>query len=116
MGFERLNFTFSQLPRLGCYHKRDQKRSPDKGQGGQKAGDALRVAARCLDRHLAFRAGEVVTRMEIWNHVYDEYEDSSSNAVDVYVGYLRKKLNSGDLPNLIQTRRGVGYYLGVAGP
>lgn len=66
--------------------------------------------------YLAFRAGEVVTRMEIWNHVYDEYEDSSSNAVDVYVGYLRKKLNSGDLPNLIQTRRGVGYYLGVAGP
>ncbi|MBK1830337.1 response regulator transcription factor [Verrucomicrobiaceae bacterium R5-34] len=65
--------------------------------------------------YLAYRAGEVVSRMEIWNHVYDEYEDSTSNAVDVYVGYLRKKLNIGDSANLIQTRRGVGYYLSAPG-
>ncbi|RYD25923.1 MAG: winged helix family transcriptional regulator, partial [Verrucomicrobiaceae bacterium] len=35
----------------------------------------------------------------------------SSNAVDVYIGYLRKKLNAGDKPDLIHTRRGQGYQL-----
>jgi len=61
--------------------------------------------------YLAYRAGEVVSRQEIWNHVYHEYDECKTNGVDVYVGYLRKKLTpSGESP-LIQTRRGQGYYL-----
>ncbi|NQX02793.1 winged helix-turn-helix transcriptional regulator, partial [bacterium] len=39
-----------------------------------------------------------------------------SNAVDVYIGYLRRKLNAGDLPDLIQTRRGQGYLLEEPAP
>jgi DNA-binding response OmpR family regulator len=36
--------------------------------------------------------------------------------VDVYIGYLRKKLNTGKLANLIHTRRGLGYILEEAAP
>lgn len=61
--------------------------------------------------YLAHRQGEIVTRQEIWNHVYQEYDMGTSNAVDVYVGYLRKKLNANGQPNLIHTRRGQGYYM-----
>ncbi len=61
---------------------------------------------------LALRAGAVVTRSEIWNHVYDFLSDTQSNVVDVYIGYLRKKLERPDWPKLIHTRRGQGYLLG----
>ena len=56
---------------------------------------------------LALRAGQVVTRTMLWEHVWETYCEPDSNIVDVYVGYLRNKLGR-DL-NLIQTRRGVGY-------
>jgi DNA-binding response OmpR family regulator len=62
-----------------------------------------------LLEYLALRAGEVVTRTEIWEHVYDFRSDAQSNVVDVYVSYLRKKLGQ---PPLIHTRRGYGYVLG----
>lgn len=64
-----------------------------------------------LLEYLAYRKGEVVSRQDIWDHVYDYYEDASSNAVDVYVGYLRKKLSSSLGATYIQTRRGHGYLL-----
>lgn len=61
---------------------------------------------------LARRAGEVVPRSELLEHVWDEAEDGSTNVVDVYVGYLRKKL---ERPfrrrRLIRTVRGVGFML-----
>jgi DNA-binding response OmpR family regulator len=62
-----------------------------------------------LLEYLAIRAREVVTRTEIWEHVYDFRSDAQSNVVDVYVSYLRKKLGQ---PPLIHTRRGYGYVLG----
>lgn len=64
-----------------------------------------------LLEYLAMRAGEVVTRTEIWEHVYDFRSDAHSNVVDVYVSYLRKKLGQ---PALIHTRRGHGYVIGDA--
>ena len=64
-----------------------------------------------LLEYLAYRTGEIVSRQEIWEHVYQDSEGGSSNAVDVYVSYLRKKLNGGDEPNLLHTRRGQGYFL-----
>ncbi len=63
-----------------------------------------------LLEYLALRAGQLVTRTEIWEHVYDFHSEAHSNVVDVYVGYLRKKLGA---PQLIHTRRGQGYVLGV---
>lgn len=65
-----------------------------------------------LLEYLASRAGELVTRSDVWEHVYDFNSDSQSNVVDVYIGYLRKKIEAPGLPKLIHTRRGEGYLLG----
>lgn len=67
-----------------------------------------------LLEYLVNREGQVVSRTDIWEHVYEDFEGGGSNSVDVYVGYLRKKLNAGGEPNMIQTRRGFGYFLGAA--
>ncbi|MEO7096601.1 MAG: response regulator transcription factor [Polyangiales bacterium] len=69
---------------------------------------ALSAKEYALLEYLALRAGELVTRTEIWEHVYDFHSEAQSNVVDVYVGYLRKKLGP---PQLIHTRRGQGYVL-----
>ena len=52
-----------------------------------------------------------MTRSDVWQSLYDMQSESSSNVVDVYVGYLRKKLDTPGQPSLIQTRRGLGYVL-----
>ncbi|MHB8244158.1 MAG: response regulator transcription factor [Acidimicrobiales bacterium] len=54
---------------------------------------------------------QVLSRAQILNKVWDYSFDPGSNVVDVYVGYLRKKLNHPDLEPLIQTVRGAGYRL-----
>lgn len=64
-----------------------------------------------LLEYLFYRAGEVVTRTDIWERVFEDSTGGNSNAVDVYIGYLRKKLNIDGLADLIQTRRGLGYVL-----
>jgi DNA-binding response OmpR family regulator len=65
-----------------------------------------------LLEYLAMRAGEVVSRTDIWEHVYEFNDSAGSNVVDVYIGYLRKKLERSGKPPLIQTIRGRGYQLG----
>jgi two-component system OmpR family response regulator len=60
---------------------------------------------------LAQRAGEVVSREQLLEHVWEEGEDGSTNVVDVYVGYLRKKLEQPFRRPLIRTVRGVGFRL-----
>ncbi len=67
-----------------------------------------------LLEYLAMRAGEVVSRTDIWEHVYEFNSTASSNVVDVYVGYLRKKVESTGKTPLIHTIRGRGYLLGAA--
>src|SRR6185436_1727829 len=81
----------------------------------KRAGEAITLSAReyALLEYLALRAGELVTRTEIWEHVYDFASDAHSNVVDVYIGYLRKKIERDGAPKLIHTRRGQGYLLGV---
>ncbi len=66
-----------------------------------------------LLEYLAMRAGQTVSRTDIWEHVYEFNSSASSNVVDVYVGYLRKKLGERDKPVLIHTVRGRGYVLGA---
>lgn len=60
---------------------------------------------------LAFHAGKVVTRTMIWNHLYDEFDENTSNVVDVYIRYLRTKIDKGFETPLIHTRWGEGYML-----
>jgi DNA-binding response OmpR family regulator len=80
----------------------------------RRDGGEVRLSAReyALLEYLAARRGQVVTRAEIWDHVYDFASEPSSNVVDVYIGYLRRKLDDGRRPPLIRTRRGLGYVLG----
>lgn len=79
-----------------------------------RRGSSIKLTTReyALLEYLALRAGEVVTRSDVWAHVYDFYDDSHSNVVDVYIGYLRKKIERPGLRKLIHTRRGHGYVLG----
>jgi DNA-binding response OmpR family regulator len=60
---------------------------------------------------LALRRGKVVTRTQIWEHLYEYNSAAESNVVDVLIGHLRRKLDDPALPRLIQTRRGHGYVL-----
>jgi heavy metal response regulator len=55
----------------------------------------------------------VLTRTMIVNHVWDYDFDPMTNVIDVYVNYLRNKIETGHKPKLIHTVRGVGYVLKV---
>jgi len=80
----------------------------------QRGGDIVPLSAReyALLEYLANRTGHVVTRTEIWEHVYDAADEPWSNVLDVYISHLRRKLDHGRTPKLIHTRRGQGYLLG----
>jgi len=65
-----------------------------------------------LLEYLASRRGQIVTRPEIVEHVYDFASAPQSNVVDVYIGYLRRKIDRDFDSKLIHTRRGLGYSLG----
>jgi DNA-binding response OmpR family regulator len=56
-------------------------------------------------------AGRVLTRTAITEHVWDYDFDSGTNVIDVYVNYLRKKIDAGHEPKLLHTVRGAGYVL-----
>jgi DNA-binding response OmpR family regulator len=60
---------------------------------------------------LALHRGQVVSRSMIWHHLYDEHDESTSNVVDVYIRYLRNKIDRDFPSHLIVTRRGEGYLL-----
>jgi len=66
-----------------------------------------------LLEYLAMRAGQTISRTDIWEHIYEFKSTASSNVVDVYIGYLRKKIEQPGKPSLIRTIRGRGYSLGV---
>jgi two-component system copper resistance phosphate regulon response regulator CusR len=72
---------------------------------------ALTTREFALLEYLARRGGEVVGRADIAEHVWDEHYDAFSNVVDVYIQRLRRKLDEGDAPSVIRTRRGQGYQL-----
>lgn len=55
--------------------------------------------------------GRVLTRTMIAEHVWDYSFDTSTNVIDVYVNYLRKKIDTAREPKLLHTVRGVGYVL-----
>jgi two-component system, OmpR family, copper resistance phosphate regulon response regulator CusR len=64
-----------------------------------------------LLEYLARHSGQVVTRTMIAEHVWDMNFDSFTNVIDVYIRYLRRKIDDPFEPKLIHTRRGVGYVL-----
>jgi DNA-binding response OmpR family regulator len=79
----------------------------------KRGGQAIHLTPReyALLQFLAFHRGRVVSRSMIWEHLYDEHDESTSNVVDVYIRYLRNKIDKGYDPPLILTRWGEGYLL-----
>lgn len=79
----------------------------------KRGGKAVALSAReyALLEFLAYRKENVVSRTEIVEHIYSEDKDMDSNVVDVYVNYLRNKIDKGAKKKLIHTVRGAGYML-----
>ena len=63
-----------------------------------------------LLRYLLLNRGRVVSKAQILDHVWDYDFGGDGGVVETYIGYLRRKLDTGD-PKLIHTIRGVGYTL-----
>jgi two-component system, OmpR family, response regulator len=61
--------------------------------------------------YLARNAGQVVSRAMLLQHVWDLHFDPTTNVIDVYVGRVRRKIDSGQNYPLIHTIRGVGFCL-----
>lgn len=74
-----------------------------------RAGEMVTLTAReyVLLEYLALHRGAVITRTDLYEHLFDENEATRSNILDVHVFNLRKKLGQ----DFIQTRRGHGYTL-----
>src|SRR5262249_150539 len=64
-----------------------------------------------LLEYLARRAGEVVSRAEIAEHVWEENFDPFSNLIEVYVQRLRRKIDEVHALKLLRTRRGEGFMM-----
>jgi DNA-binding response OmpR family regulator len=81
----------------------------------RRAGRPVNLSPReyTLLEFLAMRTGQLVTRSDIWEHVYEFHSDAESNVVDVFIGRLRRKIEAEGLPKLIHTRWGQGYVLGA---
>lgn len=111
------------------------KRSPA-NQSVQEAGDVLRIADLELDvayktvsrsgvfieltakeflllEFLLRRGGRVAARHEIVEQVWDVSFDTGTNVVDVYINFLRKKIDRNFEPKLIHTKQGMGYFIKV---
>lgn len=85
--------------------------------GATASGSVLDLSPRDfrLLQLLMLRRGEVVSRTEIEKHIYDDNKELMSNAVESAISQLRKKLSQAGSNVSIQTKRGFGYMLEVAG-
>lgn len=88
------------------------------GRVVRRAGRPIELTARehGILEVLAAHPGRVVSREQIEERVYDFASERGSNVVDVYIGYLRRKLEQDGGSRLIHTRRGLGYVLAEAEP
>ncbi len=76
-------------------------------RGVTRAGNPVALTARefAILEYLALHRGKVISRRELYEHLFDENEDTLSNLLDVHIFSIRKKLGA----ELIATRRGQGY-------
>lgn len=118
-------FEFDELlARMRSLLRRSQKRSSPQLQVADlildpqthqvtRAGKVIELRAlefRLLE-YLMATTGSVVTRDMIFEHVWDMNFDTESNVLEVYINYLRRKIDRDFKPPLIHTVRGVGYTL-----
>ncbi len=74
-----------------------------------KNGEPVVLTARefAILELLAMHRGRIVTKTQIYDHIFDENDDSMSNLVEVHVSNIRRKLGK----DFIETRRGMGYVI-----
>jgi len=79
----------------------------------RRAGKELILSAKefALLEYLMRNQGAIVTRTMISEHVWDINFDTATNVIDVYINYLRRKIDAGPSKKLIHTVRGKGYIL-----
>lgn len=79
----------------------------------RRAGREIELTGKeySLLEYLMLNTNQVVTRTMICEHVWDIHFDSETNVIDVYINYLRNKIDRGFSSRLIHTVRGVGYIL-----
>jgi DNA-binding response OmpR family regulator len=111
------------VARLRALLRRDSGRRPSVLTAGdlsldparrrvERDGNAIELTPRefALLEYLIRRRDEVVSKSEILEHVWDTF-DTDPNVVEVYVGYLRRKIDAPYGRNALQTVRGAGYRL-----
>ena len=118
-------FSFRELrARIRALLRRDSQLRPDvfeiedlvvdaASHRVSRANDEVQLTAKeyALLEYLARRAGQLVSRAEIAAHVWDDTFDPFSNAIEVYINRLRKKIDGKHSHKLLHTRRGEGYIL-----
>jgi two-component system OmpR family response regulator len=80
-----------------------------RSRNASHAGAPARLTPRefAILEYLAMKRGKLITRTELFEHLFDENEDTLSNVLDVHVHAIRRKIR----PDLIVTRRGEGYII-----
>ena len=84
----------------------------------ERGGKRIELTSKefALLEYLMRNAGRRITRAMIVEHVWNLSFDTTTNIVDVYINYLRKKVDEAFSPHLIHTVRGVGYELSTPAP
>lgn len=79
----------------------------------KRGGKEIKLSAKeyNLLEYLALNKNRVVSRTELTEHIYESDFDLDSNIIDVYINYLRNKVDKGFEKHIIQTVRGAGYIL-----
>jgi two-component system response regulator PrrA len=82
-------------------------------RAASRAGRELRLTTREFDLLLALahRPGQVLSRAQLLEQVWGYTWDVDTNVVDVFIGYLRKKLEADGGPRVLRTVRGIGFVL-----
>jgi len=116
--FAELVMRVKALLRRGAIQKKDQLRVSDLvldrlARKVTRAGRSIDLTVKefVLLEYLMVNEGQVCSRNMIIEHVWDQSFDSFTNIVDVYIRYLRNKIDRNFEPPLIHTVRGVGYVL-----
>ena len=79
----------------------------------RRQGKLIELAPReyAVLEYLVLRRGTVVSRTELEAHIYDARAELASNVVDAAIYALRRRIDVAGRPSLIQTRRGMGYWI-----
>jgi two-component system copper resistance phosphate regulon response regulator CusR len=120
-------FSFRELlARIRALLRRDSHLRPDIFEIGDltvdsashrvsRASHEVQLTAKeyALLEYLARHAGQLVSRIDIAEHVWDDSFDPFSNTIEVYMNRLRRKIDENHQVKLLHTRRGEGYILEV---